>query len=62
MRRWRALRHHRPLHQHYYGTAVFTGGPDPQGDTAGLTLDRCAALLKLAGIDVPTRLSLEVRA
>ncbi|MGV9903385.1 DUF3846 domain-containing protein [Streptomyces sp. NPDC003388] len=43
-----------PLHQHYYGTAVFTGGPDTQGDTTGLTLDRCAALLALAGIDVPT--------
>ncbi|MGW7341204.1 DUF3846 domain-containing protein [Streptomyces sp. NPDC054808] len=37
----------------YYGTAVYTG-TDPQNRTTGLTLDNCAALLELAGIDVPT--------
>ncbi|MFD9099417.1 DUF3846 domain-containing protein [Streptomyces collinus] len=40
-----------PLHQNYYGTAVFTGGPDAQGDTTGLTRDSCDALLELAGIE-----------
>ncbi|MEV6617328.1 DUF3846 domain-containing protein [Streptomyces sp. NPDC051051] len=43
-----------PVHQPYHGTAVFTGGPDTRGDTKGLTLDHCHALLKLAGINVPT--------
>ncbi|MGA5208047.1 DUF3846 domain-containing protein [Streptomyces variegatus] len=43
-----------PVHQSYHGTAVFTGGPDARGDNKGLTLDRCHALLKLAGINVPT--------
>ncbi|MFI1004946.1 DUF3846 domain-containing protein [Streptomyces galbus] len=43
-----------PIHQSYHGTAVFTGGPDARGDTKGLTLDQCHALLKLAGIDAPT--------
>ncbi|WP_406715168.1 DUF3846 domain-containing protein [Streptomyces althioticus] len=43
-----------PVHQTYHGTAVFTGCPDARGDTKGLTLDNCHALLKLAGIDVPT--------
>ncbi|MEU1854298.1 DUF3846 domain-containing protein [Streptomyces sp. NPDC019990] len=43
-----------PVHQSYHGTAVFTGGPDARGNTKGLTLDRCHALLTLAGIDVPT--------
>ncbi|MEU6460290.1 hypothetical protein [Streptomyces sp. NPDC047065] len=37
----------------YYGTAVYTG-TDHQNRTTGLTLDNCAALLELAGIDVPT--------
>ncbi|MEV5249846.1 hypothetical protein [Streptomyces werraensis] len=36
----------------YYGTVVYTG-TDAQKRTIGLTLDRCAALLELAGIDVP---------
>ncbi|MFG3275954.1 DUF3846 domain-containing protein [Streptomyces luteogriseus] len=43
-----------PIHQNYHGTAVFTGGPDAEGNTTGLTLDRCHALLALAGTDVPT--------
>ncbi|UUA11615.1 MULTISPECIES: DUF3846 domain-containing protein [Streptomyces] len=43
-----------PIHQAYHGTAVFTGGPDARGNTKGLTLDRCNALLELAGIDAPT--------
>ncbi|MGW7513905.1 DUF3846 domain-containing protein [Streptomyces massasporeus] len=43
-----------PIHQAYHGTAVFTGGPDAAGNTTGLTLDRCHALLALAGTDVPT--------
>ncbi|MFH9590675.1 DUF3846 domain-containing protein [Streptomyces luteogriseus] len=43
-----------PVHQSYHGTAVFTGGPDARGDTTGLTLDQCRALLKLAGINAPT--------
>ncbi|MFE0948390.1 hypothetical protein [Streptomyces mutabilis] len=37
----------------YYGTAVYTG-TDAENRTTGLTLDNCAALLELAGIDVPT--------
>ncbi|MFE0790394.1 hypothetical protein [Streptomyces mutabilis] len=36
----------------YYGTAVYTG-TDAENRTTGLTLDNCAALLELAGIDVP---------
>ncbi|MFF7558265.1 hypothetical protein ACFZA9_35835 [Streptomyces olivaceus] len=36
----------------YYGTAVYTG-TDAQNRTTGLTLDNCAALLELAGIDMP---------
>ncbi|MGW3361039.1 DUF3846 domain-containing protein [Streptomyces bungoensis] len=43
-----------PVHQNYHGTAVYTGGTDTRGNTTGLTLDRCTALLELAGIDVPT--------
>ena len=43
-----------PVHQSYHGTAVFTGGTDARGDTKGLTLENCRALLKLAGIGVPT--------
>ncbi|GHB11914.1 hypothetical protein GCM10010330_77440 [Streptomyces tendae] len=37
----------------YYGTTVYTG-TDPKNRTTGLTLDNCAALLELAGIDTPT--------
>ncbi|GAB1340872.1 DUF3846 domain-containing protein [Streptomyces sp. E-15] len=40
-----------PVHQNYYGTAVFTG-IDSRGNTTGLTYDRCEALLELAGIDI----------
>ncbi|WP_121751281.1 DUF3846 domain-containing protein [Streptomyces sp. E2N166] len=43
-----------PAHQNYHGTAVFTGGTDSHGNTTGLSLDNCHALLELAGIDVPT--------
>ncbi|MFH9821389.1 DUF3846 domain-containing protein [Streptomyces sp. NPDC017230] len=41
-----------PVHQNYYGTAVFTG-TDRRGDMTGLTRDRCEALLELAGIEIP---------
>ncbi|MEU6102803.1 DUF3846 domain-containing protein [Streptomyces flaveolus] len=40
------------VHHDYYGTAVYTG-TDAQNRTTGLTLDNCAALLELAGIDFP---------
>jgi hypothetical protein len=39
-----------PLHQLYYGTAVFTGIDIRNGDTIGLTGERCIDLLKRAGI------------
>lgn len=37
------------VHQLYYGTVVFTGGPDDQGDTLGITPELGAHLRELAG-------------
>ena len=46
-------------HQGYYGTAVFTGGPDPTGATLALDPGRGTHLLALArrlatGLDHPS--------
>ncbi|NUW05226.1 DUF3846 domain-containing protein [Streptomyces sp. CAI 127] len=38
---------HREPHQLYHGTAVFTGGADPQGETRGLTKDEIASLVEM---------------
>lgn len=39
---------HGHTHQHYYGTAVFTGGPDPTGTTLALNPETANYLHALA--------------
>ncbi|MFI0243176.1 DUF6573 family protein [Streptomyces sp. NPDC016845] len=57
---------YRPLHQGYYGHALFTGGADLEGNTLGLTKDEAAHLVEqylTAGIPrIPAQRTARTRA